>query len=292
MIEIKDLEHAFGNKMLFRQEGDFSIYPGVNYLIGLNGTGKTTLFKLLLGFLKPISGTILYDNHKIGDSLDRIGVVFDTPCFYPYLSGVENLSYFSKIQSGEITMDRIRTAMENWELEPDQALYKTYSLGMKKKLSIILALLRNPDYWFMDEPFNGLDTDAKRKLVEHIQIYQKKQKTIILAAYEISFNLMLADHILLIHNKKLMYFPNIRNIVPALIETSILLPKETHLEESMQPFIRSQSDLERGLEVRTTQRDKQNVIDLLRKQKINILEEYEGDNSIKDIVQRLEELSC
>ncbi|SVA77676.1 uncharacterized protein METZ01_LOCUS130530, partial [marine metagenome] len=123
-------------------------------LLGPNGSGKTTTMGLLLGLLKPTSGTFKLfgsaDGHE--ESLQRVGAIIETPSFYPYLSGFQNLRYFQMI-SGVKSEEELHILIDRVGLTGrGDDLFRTYSSGMKQRLGIAYALLGDPDLVFLDEP--------------------------------------------------------------------------------------------------------------------------------------------
>lgn len=134
---------------------------GVFGLLGPNGSGKTTTMGMLLGLVGPTSGTIrLFGQQVEGvplEALHRIGAIVETPSFYPYLSGRDNLRYFQGV-GGKGTREEVDRLLKLVDLEGRaDSKFSTYSLGMKQRLGIAYALLGNPEMVFLDEPTNGLD---------------------------------------------------------------------------------------------------------------------------------------
>ena len=212
MILLKDLKQGFGNRELFRGK-NIKIESGINYLIGTNGTGKTTLLKLMVGILKPQKGEIKYDDKSIEEALDTIGIVFDEPCFFPYLTGLENLLYFNQNARIKVDENFIKSLYHTWNIGAEDIRYGQYSLGMKKKLSIVLSLMRNPSYWLLDEPFNGLDMETQHMLKLKMTEMKKLGKTVILSSHNMNDHIDIADHILALCHKELKYYPNVsRNL--------------------------------------------------------------------------------
>ena len=292
MIELTNLQYSFGKKELFKQEGSITLENGVNYLVGLNGSGKTTLFKLLLGLLPLQKGTILYDQMKPDEAITEIGASFDTPRFYSYLSGLENLQYFNSMMPNRLSKDALASLMKQWELPPDQTPFRNYSFGMRKKLSIILSLLSNPKYWFLDEPFNGLDVDSKQKIYHEIKNFAHGGNTVLLSAHEIGQTLSLADHILLIYGKKIQYYPNIERYRDLLTTFQVCIPMEVTLPNviSKIPTLKREKSNEQTLCVAS--KYKMQLLWTLQQEKIPFSDECDADDSLKDIVERLEDLTC
>ena len=154
-------------------------------LLGPNGSGKTTTMGLLLGLLKPTSGTFnLFgssDGHEA--SLRRVGAIIESPAFYPYLSGFQNLKYYQIISGGgseeeiESLIDRVGLAGRGDDR------FRTYSLGMKQRLGIAYALLGDPDLVFLDEPTNGLDPEGMIEVRELIRSLGDGNRTVLLSSH-------------------------------------------------------------------------------------------------------------
>lgn len=132
---------------------------GVTGFVGPNGAGKSTTIRMLLGLIKPTSGEGEVLGHSIEDPsayLHRIGALIEAPAFYPALTGEENLRVFARL--GGRDLHRIAEMLQVVGLSDRGGdKYKTYSLGMKQRLGIAVALLPDPDLLVLDEPTNGLD---------------------------------------------------------------------------------------------------------------------------------------
>lgn len=123
-------------------------------LVGANGAGKTTLFKILLGLVTPDSGKV-----KItGCGTKKIGGIIEKPGLYPYLNAYENLRIFAKMQHANSSTSAIEASLVQVGLPIKRTdPIRNYSMGMKQRLGIAVALLNNPSCLLLDEPFSGLD---------------------------------------------------------------------------------------------------------------------------------------
>lgn len=209
MITIEKIKKQFGNNCIFEQDEKIEIEEGITYLIGSNGSGKTTFLKILLGIIPPEQGSVMYEGNSIRSTLDEIGVVFDQPYFFPFLTGIENLLYFNQISDQRVKINRILDLYRQWNIGNEKTIFKNYSMGMKKKLNIVLSLLHEPKYWFLDEPFNGLDNFSKEKLCSIIEEKKEENRTIIIASHNFESYKLMPDHMLFINRKKILYFPDI-----------------------------------------------------------------------------------
>lgn len=153
-------------------------------LYGRNGSGKTVFLKLLSGFYKLDSGSVLYDgvSYTKNNVCKDVRVLIDGPSFYGDLSGYDNLKLLADINK-KISNKEIEDILKVVNLydEKDKK-YSKYSLGMKQKLGIAQALMENTKYIFLDEPFNGVEEATVTKLIDYIKSI-KKDKVIIISTH-------------------------------------------------------------------------------------------------------------
>jgi ABC-2 type transport system ATP-binding protein len=138
---------------------DLHVAPGQIYgFLGPNGAGKTTTLRMLLGLIRPTAGAVRLFGRAPGDPghLDRVGSLVEGPAFYPYLSGRDNLRVTAR--HAGVPDARIPLVLDQVELTGRAGdRYATYSLGMKQRLGVAAALLKDPRLVILDEPANGLD---------------------------------------------------------------------------------------------------------------------------------------
>lgn len=151
-------------------------------LLGPNGSGKSTTLGMLLNVVTPSNGSHQWFGNIEKEPLRKIGAILEKPCFYPYLSGKQNLQVVAQIR--EVSKKRVEEVLE-WVglLERAQDKFKTYSLGMKQRLSIASALLPDPEVLILDEPTNGLDPQGIAEVRKLILAIAEQNKTIILASH-------------------------------------------------------------------------------------------------------------
>lgn len=177
-------------------------------LLGRNGAGKTTIMKMLLGLAKASSGEImLFDqsSKEHPEVYSRIGNIIETPSFYPYLSGPENLRVFSKLK-GQTQKNSVEKALELVDLtHAEHKRFANYSLGMKQRLGIANALMNDPELLILDEPTNGLDpigiAEIRKLLKELSEIHGK---TILISSHQLSEIEQIADIIGILDNGVLL----------------------------------------------------------------------------------------
>ena len=136
-----------------------AVRPGEVYgFLGPNGAGKTTTLRMLLGLVRPTSGTVRLFGHSLGTPghLAQVGALIEGPGFYPYLSGRDNLRVLARY--GGASQTRVEVVLDMVDLTArSRDRYGTYSLGMKQRLGVAAALLKDPRLLILDEPTNGLD---------------------------------------------------------------------------------------------------------------------------------------
>ncbi|MDO8736357.1 MAG: ABC transporter ATP-binding protein [Thermoleophilia bacterium] len=152
--------------------------------VGPNGAGKTTTLRILVGLVRPTSGSceILGGKPGSSDTLSRVGALIETPAFYPYLSGRDNLRVLSRLAG--IDYSRIEPVLEEVELtgRADDR-FKTYSLGMKQRLGIAAAMLKDPELLILDEPTNGLDPAGMVEMRQLIRQLGQGDRTVLISSH-------------------------------------------------------------------------------------------------------------
>ena len=178
-------------------------------LLGRNGAGKTTTMRMLLGLTAPTSGEVtifgkpFQGNEK--NILPRIGCLIESPGFYPNLTGTENLKIFAELR-GLKSPKYIKSALELVNLPyRDKKLFSQYSLGMKQRLAIALAVMHNPELLILDEPINGLDPIGIAEVRDFIrELCDASGKTILISSHILSEISLLADDVGIIDHGKLL----------------------------------------------------------------------------------------
>ena len=216
IIETKNLTKQYGSQ---KSVADLNIHVkrGRIYgLLGRNGAGKTTTMKMLLGLTKPTSGEVkiwgksLQGNEK--KLLPRIGSLIESPGFYPNLTGTENLRIFATLR-GVPNNHAIKDALDLVGLPyKDKKLFSQYSLGMKQRLAIALAVMHDPELLILDEPTAGLDPKERVRFRNLLSEYAG-DKIVILSTHIVSDIEAIADEVLLMKKGKFV----LQGTVPELI---------------------------------------------------------------------------
>lgn len=185
MIIVDRLAKKFNGKTIL-ENVNLKMEKGKIYgFVGKNGSGKTVLFKMILGFMAPSDGYVEVNNKKVGKDIDfpaNCGIIIETPGFIDNISGYKNLKLLANIR-GNIDDSRIRECMKFLGLDPDdKKKVKNYSLGMKQKLGLVQALMENPEILVLDEPMNALEEESVVKL-RNLLMELKQEKIILLASH-------------------------------------------------------------------------------------------------------------
>lgn len=200
IIESRGLTKRYGDQVSVSNL-DLHVLKGRIYgLLGRNGAGKTTTMKMLLGLTAPTSGTVsLFGQPLKGNEkriLPHIGSLIESPGFYPNLTGTENLQIFARLR-GLKSPNYIKSALELVNLPyRDKKRYAQYSLGMKQRLAIALAVMHDPELLILDEPINGLDPIGIAEVRDFIRaLCEERGKTILISSHILPEIALLADDI-------------------------------------------------------------------------------------------------
>lgn len=172
VVKTQALTKRYGTGIVAVDSLNLVVRRGEVYgFLGPNGAGKTTTLRMLLGLIRPTSGTAMVARGAPGtpESLLKVGAMVEAPAFYPYMSGHDNLRMLA-IYCGA-PAKRVDEVLEMVELTPRaKHKFSTYSMGMKQRLGIAACLLKEPELLILDEPTNGLDpqgmVDVRKLIIE------------------------------------------------------------------------------------------------------------------------------
>ena len=238
VIETKQLSKQYGTQKSVAKLNIHVRQGRIYGLLGRNGAGKTTTMKMLLGLTPPTSGEVTIWGKPLSGNekklLPRIGSLIESPGFYPNLTGTENLRIFAALR-GLKNQNAIQSALELVGLPyRDKKLFSQYSLGMKQRLAIALAVMHDPELLILDEPINGLDPIGIAEVRTFIRaLCDERGKTILISSHILSEVALLADDI-------------------GIIDHGVLLEEEsfTDLEARSSKYVRfTVSDTNRAAEI-------------------------------------------
>ncbi len=185
MIETRDLTKRYGERIVAVDRLAMRVRRGEVYgFLGPNGAGKTTTLRMLLGLVRPSAGAALVLGAEPGspEALERTGALIETPTFYPFLSGRDNLRVLAR--HAGIAESRIEPALGEVELAARGAdRFQTYSLGMKQRLGIAAALIKDPELLILDEPTNGMDPAGMAEMRSFIRALGRGKRTVLLSSH-------------------------------------------------------------------------------------------------------------
>ena len=176
---------TFVGKTVLVKNATFEIKPGeIIGLIGPNGAGKTTIMKTILGLMK-FKGKVVVNGREVSENdhqaLDKAGALIEHPAIYPFLTGMQNLTLYAHDQKDMANLIS--------ELQMDSYINnkaKGYSLGMKQKLGIAIALLNQPQIVILDEPMNGLDIESTIRVRKLIKRYSDQGTAFLISSHILS----------------------------------------------------------------------------------------------------------
>ncbi len=207
-------------------------------ILGPNGSGKTTTLGILLDVIKRTSGDFQwFDKPPTKEMRKRIGAILETPIFYPYLSATKNLEIVAKIKGAPLSnIDPVLKKVELYERKDDK--FRTFSLGMKQRLSIASALVCDPEVMILDEPTNGLDPQGIAEIRELIKGIAADGKTIILASHLLDEVQKVCTHFAVLKKGNLLYTGLVDDIDKGIVNVEVA-SEETTLKEVLEscPFV-------------------------------------------------------
>ena len=257
-ISVNNLSKRYGD-VLAVNDASFEVPLGtICGFVGPNGSGKTTTIRMLLGLIKPSSGTGSIIGNSIGHPekyLKEVGAMIEGPAFYPALSGLENLKVLAKL--GGIPLERCQQLLDLVDLgERGGDKYKTYSLGMKQRLGIAAALLPNPKLLILDEPTNGLDPAGIQEIRDLLEKLASEGVTVFVSSHLLSELEMISKHLVMLRKGEVIFSgpiqellqrnkptivakPNSRNSLPYLAE---IINKTGHVAVIEDDHVRVDAD--------------------------------------------------
>ena len=249
VIKVASLCKNFGSLEAVK-DLSFEVNAGEIFgFLGQNGSGKSTTIRMLLSLIHPTSGhieifgqdIIAHHNHIA----KKMGAIIERPDLYPYLTAKEHLQLFAKLSQKKISASQIEHTLQQVGLSnraSDKA--QTFSLGMKQRLGIAIALVHQPELVILDEPTNGLDPQGIADIRHLIKdLAQKEGKTVLVSSHLLTEIEQMAHQILIIHQgKKIALGPTATLLDPSksfmrLSTTNDLLAKEKITKSAFAPYV-------------------------------------------------------
>lgn len=205
LVELKNIEKSFNNKKILKDISLTIPKQSCYSLLGINGAGKSTLMKIITGVIVKYNGEINYHGLPFKrEFLKNIGSLIEGPSLYDNLTAVENLKIiclqedidFSKIPK---ILDEVGLSSSN------KNKTKHYSLGMKQRLGLAMALIKEPELLVLDEPFNGLDPYGVEEIKKFLKQLVNAGKTILISSHILSELENITDKVGIIHQGSIVY---------------------------------------------------------------------------------------
>ena len=220
MIEIKNVSKTYNNNIKAIDNLNLKINDGeIVGFIGLNGAGKTTAIKMMTGILQPDIGTIKINGYDIvKDSLKAkqiIGYIADSPDMFLKLTGMEFINFIANIYKVplDVRKKRIKEFGERFGLSDvlDKPM-QSYSHGMRQKITVVAALVHDPDVWILDEPLIGLDPTSAFELKKMMREHADKGNSVFFSTHVLEVAEKLCDKIAIIDKGKVVFIGTLKEL--------------------------------------------------------------------------------
>ena len=194
---------------------DLVVEPGQVYgFLGPNGAGKTTVMRLLVGLLRPTSGVARLFGERAGDprGLRNVGALIESPSLYGGLTGRQNLRYFAQLAA--VDRRRVDKVLDEVSLTSSaDRRFSSYSLGMKQRLGVAVALLKDPQLLMLDEPTNGLDPEGLVEMRALISSVRESGHTVFLSSHQMSEVENLCDRVAVLDHGRVVAEDTVEGIL-------------------------------------------------------------------------------
>lgn len=217
-LSVQNLTKNIGKRQIIKGIS-FELQAGEVFgFLGPNGAGKTTTIRMLVGLIKPTSGSMVVCGYNVRThftkAMEKIGCIVENPELYPYLTGKENLLHFARMLPN-IPETRITevVAMVGLEARIDEKV-KTYSLGMRQRLGIAQAMLNHPKVLILDEPTNGLDPAGIREMRQFIrELAEQEGLSVLVSSHLLGEIQLLCDRVAIIKNGEIIQVDSVKNLL-------------------------------------------------------------------------------
>ncbi|TFG75249.1 MAG: ABC transporter ATP-binding protein [Flavobacteriales bacterium] len=203
-------------------------------LLGTNGAGKSTLFKMLLGLVKPDKGHV-----KIGSTRKKpLGGIIEKPCLYGYLNAAENLKIFASIQKAAYSHEEINRLLKKVGLPTNRKdPVKNFSMGMKQRIGVAIALINEPEALVLDEPFSGLDpigVNSLRSLILHLA--HKEGIAVLIASHNVEELSKFCDFLYVIKDGEIVRSDTAKTLITQYTDRYLIVGENLNFSGTLKPF--------------------------------------------------------
>lgn len=217
MLELKNITKKFGEKVAVN-DISFKVEQGKIFgIVGRNGAGKSTTFRMILNIIEPSNGTCMYNDAPIDNKvLDKIGYLPEEGSLIPTYTALELCEYYGalKLLSEKQVKENLIKWLEEFNiLEYMNTKIKDLSKGNRQKIQFIISVLHEPDLLILDEPFSGLDPISVEELKKAILKLKEEGKTIIFSSHRMEHIEMLCEDLLIIDHGKSVLQGNLKQII-------------------------------------------------------------------------------
>jgi ABC-2 type transport system ATP-binding protein len=226
-IQIEGLTKEFGTLKAV-DDLTVGVRPGcVTGLLGPNGAGKSTTIRMLLGLVRPTSGTATVLSEPIEHPsryMHNVGALIETPAFYPKLSGDANLRTLAALdRHSKARIEKVLEIVKLTSRRGDRV--SEYSLGMKQRLGIAAALLRDPDILILDEPMNGLDPAGIVEIRTLLKELAQQGRTVLVSSHLLAEVQALADQVIILDKGRLIFEGNLVSLLEEAAHEVVVAPE-------------------------------------------------------------------
>ncbi|KUP40709.1 ABC transporter ATP-binding protein [Bacillus velezensis] len=212
---LKDVSKTINHTPIV-QSISFNVRKGEIFgLLGPNGSGKTTIFRMIVQLIKKTEGAISFRGRPDSDFeyfMRHIGVIIEGPDMYPNMTALQNLKYFTKLRSTSLRTDDLMNTLAKVGLEQAaRKKVKHFSLGMKQRLGLAYSLLHNPGLLILDEPMNGLDPKGMKELRTILSDLAKQGVSILLSSHLLSEMEEICDRVAYIKKGRILGIEDMKN---------------------------------------------------------------------------------
>ncbi|WP_265605998.1 ATP-binding cassette domain-containing protein [Bacillus velezensis] len=212
---LKDVSKTINHTPIV-QSISFDVRKGEIFgLLGPNGSGKTTIFRMIVQLIKKTEGAISFRGRPDSDFeyfMRHIGVIIEGPDMYPNMNALQNLKYFTKLRKTSSRTDELMNTLAKVGLEQAaRKKVKHFSLGMKQRLGLAYSLLHNPGLLILDEPMNGLDPKGMKELRTILSDLAKQGVSILLSSHLLSEMEEICDRVAYIKKGRILGIEDMKN---------------------------------------------------------------------------------